>query len=147
MSTDHPTVAMTANALGVLFYRSGKMAQAETYFSASADIIRQRLGPAHPWAVGIAHSLATIARDRGEPQRCLDLLATPLEHLRRLPGRRGDLPFTLRNLARCAELVGNRTQACAWYGEAIEILETEVGPEHERTTLMRGRLAALGPPC
>lgn len=92
-------------------------------------------------AVKVSNNLAVCRLEMGDAQKALSLLTASLEKAREMDAL--ILGEVLRNLARAHRMLGETEQEIPCLKESLPLLESVYGPEHQRCTAMRERLAAL----
>lgn len=86
------------------------------------------------------NNLASCYLDMGDAQTALDLLKEAKDHVNSMdPLLHGEI---FRNLSRAYRILGNTEKEIPCLKESLPLLESVYGPEHERCTEMRERLAA-----
>ena len=87
------------------------------------------------------NNLASCYLDMGDAQTALKLLTDAKDAARGMdPLFHGEV---FRNLSRAYRLLGDAEQELSCVTEALPLLESVYGPEHERCVDLRGRLAVL----
>ena len=128
---EHPKVAKSLTALGLLNYLQSNYAQAEQLFQRALTIRERALGPEHSLVAESLNDLATIyfylgnyAQAKPLYQRALLIYEKTLG-----PGH-PELAHCLCNLAELYRECGNYAQAEQLYQRALAIREQTLGPEH-----------------
>jgi serine/threonine-protein kinase len=139
----HPDVAGAHNLLGWVHHQSGARDSAERHLREGLAL---RLGSPRPDSSGLARSLNDLGVLLNATDRAAEAESVLVEALA-IRRRGGDeqlsVGITANNLAAAQYFQGKLSEAGVTQALAVRALEVVVGPEHQRTVIALGNLAAF----
>lgn len=124
------------NQLAIIAQRQKRFDEAKAAYE---EILRERSG--HVYANVARNNYTVLLLDMGKPEEALPVIAQVLAIAREQGGIA--LAEALRNKARAHGMMGDYAQERTCLEEALPLLEQSYGPEHNRPTAARERLAQL----
>lgn len=137
-----PEVAEIRHSRAQVWFRQGRLKEAQEELRSILDLRRSLLGEDHPLVLTTYNDLATVLHDQGNFQAALPLLQRTVEARRRVMGPEHPYVATvLQNLATVARKSGDLELAGASLQEALAINRGAFGEFHPR---IADNLEALG---
>ncbi|TVQ32012.1 MAG: serine/threonine protein kinase [Phycisphaeraceae bacterium] len=144
LGDEHPSTLGSLNSMGWLLWQQGKLAEAEPYYREAVEGHRRVLGDEHPHTLTSINNMGALLRDLGKLKEAERLGAEAVETARRiLPKVHWHTAVVLDQHARTLAAMERYAEAEVRYLEAAAILESALGPQHERTTDNIRQLADL----
>ena len=139
-----PRLAISLNALGMVYDAQGKYAKAEPHYRRALAIREKALGPDHPDVATSLNNLAALSYAQGK-------YAEAEPHFRRalaiqekaLGPDHPDVASSLNNLAELYRAQGKYAEAKRLHGRSLAIREKALGPEHPDVATSVNNLAEL----
>ncbi len=136
----HPDVAADLVAWASILDGLERQIESEPLYKRARDIIGKHAGEtSYEMAVCLNNEAAAL-HSGGEHERAESAYLRALEIHTSLGIDHPDVGTIYSNLAELSRSQGNQEQAMAYYQQAMELLETRLGPEHPKTSACRESL-------
>ena len=144
LGEDHPNTAVAIFYLGVIYFKQGKLGEAEPLLAKSKEMIRRTLGERHPSTVLLTSMLGRIYFNQAKFAQAEPLYFDMLEAQRRSSGEEQPETLTLMSaLARIYRMQGKYAQAETLLSKALAVRRRAPDPKNLSTTNSKVALARV----
>ena len=135
LEADSPSIAISYNEIGVIFYRQGNYKTALEWYQKAMQI-REKLGVETRYTAESYNNIGMVYSQQGDYTRALEWLQKSFRIKEKiLQGEFPEMAYTCHNIGKIYFEQGNYSKAMEWLQKALNIELSLLGSEHNRTKI------------